>query len=70
MTGTPPPAPLVIRQLRKSYGEVVAVDGLDLEIRPGECFGLLGPNAVIDALRATMLRSAARARASSSRSWP
>ena len=23
---------------------VVAVDGLDLEIRRGECFGLLGPN--------------------------
>ena len=30
--------------LRKSYGDVVAVDGLDLEIRTGECFGLLGPN--------------------------
>jgi ABC-2 type transport system ATP-binding protein len=36
--------PLVIRQLRKSYGDVVAVDGLDLEVGPGECFGLLGPN--------------------------
>jgi ABC-2 type transport system ATP-binding protein len=30
--------------LRKSYGDVVAVDGLDLEVRAGECFGLLGPN--------------------------
>jgi ABC-2 type transport system ATP-binding protein len=28
----------------KRYGEVVAVDGLDLEVRTGECFGLLGPN--------------------------
>jgi len=32
------------RQLRKRYGDVVAVDGLDLEVRRGECFGLLGPN--------------------------
>ena len=39
-----PTCPLVLRGLRKSYGEVVAVAGLDLEIRPGECFGLLGPN--------------------------
>lgn len=30
--------------LKKSYGEVVAVDGLDLEVHSGECFGLLGPN--------------------------
>ena len=37
-------SPLLIRQLRKSYGDVVAVDGIDLDIRPGECFGLLGPN--------------------------
>jgi ABC-2 type transport system ATP-binding protein len=40
---TPAP-PLVIRQLRKAYGDVTAVDGVDLEILPGECFGLLGPN--------------------------
>jgi ABC-2 type transport system ATP-binding protein len=28
----------------KRYGPVVAVDGLDLEVRQGECFGMLGPN--------------------------
>jgi ABC-2 type transport system ATP-binding protein len=37
-------APLVVRGLRKRYKDVVAVDGLDFEVRPGECFGLLGPN--------------------------
>jgi ABC-2 type transport system ATP-binding protein len=36
--------PLLVRGLRKTYGDVVAVDGLDLEVRAGECFGLLGPN--------------------------
>jgi ABC-2 type transport system ATP-binding protein len=30
--------------LVKHYGDVRAVDGLDLEVRRGECFGLLGPN--------------------------
>jgi ABC-2 type transport system ATP-binding protein len=35
---------LSVSQLRKRYGSVVAVDGLDLEVRSGECFGLLGPN--------------------------
>ena len=30
--------------LVKRYGDVVAVDGLDLSIEAGECFGLLGPN--------------------------
>jgi ABC-2 type transport system ATP-binding protein len=33
-----------VRGLRKRYGDVVAVDGLDLTMRRGECFGLLGPN--------------------------
>ena len=32
------------RGLCKHFGEVKAVDGLDLEVRRGECFGLLGPN--------------------------
>ena len=35
---------LRVRQLRKAYKDVVAVDGLDLEVQAGECFGLLGPN--------------------------
>ncbi|HVL61465.1 MAG TPA: ABC transporter ATP-binding protein [Microbacterium sp.] len=35
---------LQVRGLRKRYGSTVAVDGLDLEVRRGECFGLLGPN--------------------------
>jgi ABC-2 type transport system ATP-binding protein len=30
--------------LRKAYDDVVAVDGLDLVVHAGECFGLLGPN--------------------------
>src|ERR1044072_1538804 len=32
------------RDLRKYYPDVKAVDGLDLVIARGECFGLLGPN--------------------------
>jgi len=35
---------LRVRNLRKRYKDVVAVDGIDLEVRAGECFGLLGPN--------------------------
>ena len=35
---------LRVSQLRKSYKDVVAVDGLNLEVQAGECFGLLGPN--------------------------
>ena len=30
--------------LRKTYGEFVAVDGIDFEVKKGESFGLLGPN--------------------------
>jgi ABC-2 type transport system ATP-binding protein len=35
---------LRVQGLRKAYGDVVAVDGLDLRVAAGECFGLLGPN--------------------------
>jgi len=35
---------VVLNRVTKKYGDVVAVDGLDLELRAGECFGLLGPN--------------------------
>src|SRR5205085_7230430 len=33
-----------IEGLVKRFDDVVAVDGLDLEVARGECFGLLGPN--------------------------
>src|SRR5271154_4734619 len=33
-----------VQALRKSYGPVEAVRGLDFEIHSGEVFGLLGPN--------------------------
>lgn len=35
---------VAVRGLRKRYADVSAVDGLNLEIATGECFGLLGPN--------------------------
>ncbi len=39
-----PETVLRVRDLRKAYQDVVAVNGLDLEVQAGECFGLLGPN--------------------------
>jgi len=33
-----------LRGVVKRYGDIVAVNGLDLEVSPGICFGLLGPN--------------------------
>jgi len=36
--------PIRTRGLTKRYGDLVAVDGLDLEVRAGEIFGLLGQN--------------------------
>jgi len=37
-------AALRVSNLRKAYKDVVAVDGIELNVRVGECFGLLGPN--------------------------
>jgi len=39
-----PDTALRCQGLVKRYGEVVALSGLDLEVRRGECFGMLGPN--------------------------
>jgi ABC-2 type transport system ATP-binding protein len=35
---------IVVDGLRKQFGEVVALDGIDLEVQPGAVLGLLGPN--------------------------
>jgi ABC-2 type transport system ATP-binding protein len=42
MTGS---AMIVTENLTKHYGDVKAVDGLNLHVMPGEVFGFLGPNA-------------------------
>jgi ABC-2 type transport system ATP-binding protein len=44
MISQPSTPALRVSGLRKAYADVVAVDGLDLTVQSGECFGLLGPN--------------------------
>ena len=39
-----PESVLSVRGLRKSYGELEAVKGIDFEVAPGEVFALIGPN--------------------------
>lgn len=39
-----PPCTLLVHALTKRYGDLVAVDGLELAVRPGEILGFLGPN--------------------------
>jgi ABC-2 type transport system ATP-binding protein len=39
-----PTAPIITRRLSKRYGDLVAVEALDLEVHAGEIFGLLGQN--------------------------
>ena len=41
---TPASAAILCRGLKKAFGEVQAVAGVDLSVAAGECFGLLGPN--------------------------
>ena len=40
-----PPTPIIrARGLIKRFGDFTAVNGIDLHIEPGQCFGFLGPN--------------------------
>jgi ABC-2 type transport system ATP-binding protein len=44
LSDSPSPPAISIRGLRKSYGDVEAVRGIDLEVQRGEVFAFLGPN--------------------------
>jgi lipooligosaccharide transport system ATP-binding protein len=44
MLSHPPQGAVSARGLIKSYGERIAVDGIDFEVESGICFGFLGPN--------------------------
>jgi ABC-2 type transport system ATP-binding protein len=35
---------IAVRELRKKYPDIMAVDGIDFEVNPGQIFSLLGPN--------------------------
>jgi ABC-2 type transport system ATP-binding protein len=53
-------AAISVQALRKSFGHIVALDGVDLEVKEGTVFGLLGPNGAgkttVVRILATVLR--------------
>ena len=59
----PSDAGIVARGLTRHFGEVRAVDGVDLEVAPGEVYGFLGPNGAgkttITRMLCTLLRPSA-----------
>ena len=49
------PAAVVVDRLSKSYGDLVAVDGVSFEVLAGETFGFLGPNGAGKSTTISML---------------
>ena len=56
-----PDLAISLHGVRKRFGEIVAVDGLDLEVPSGVCFGLLGPNGAGKSTTMRMLTAQALA---------
>ncbi|WP_248962741.1 ATP-binding cassette domain-containing protein [Sphaerisporangium perillae] len=59
MTTSEEPA-VAVRGLKKNYGDVEAVKGIDFEVRPGEVFGFLGPNGAGKTTTISMLCTLSR----------
>lgn len=54
---------LAMRGAVKRYGEIAAVDGVDLVVTPGTCLGLLGPNGAGKSTTMRLITGQARATA-------
>jgi polyether ionophore transport system ATP-binding protein len=64
-----------LRQVRKTFGSTVALDGLDLQVAPGEVHGYLGPNGAgksvtIRVLLGLLRRDRGEARLFGADPWP
>src|SRR5204862_994757 len=57
----PQTSAISLRGVVKRFGPVTAVNGLDLEVPAGTCFGLLGPNGAGKSTTMRMLTGQARA---------
>src|SRR5215212_4406917 len=55
------PLAIRLRGVTKRFGEITAVDGLDLDVPEGTCVGLLGPNGAGKSTTMKMLTAQARA---------
>ena len=60
--GVPQTSAISLRGVVKRFGPVTAVDGLDLEVPAGACFGLLGPNGAGKSTTMRMLTAQALGR--------
>ena len=68
MTGATVTAPAVEAiGLRKTFGSIQAVDGIDLALSPGRIYGLLGPNGSGKTTLIRLLTGLARATAGEAR---
>ena len=60
MSGHPVQAPIVAEQLVRTFGDLRAVDGIDMTVDAGEIFGFLGPNGAGKSTAVRMLTTLLR----------